>query len=794
MNKLKIAFLYAPVAFGQHRAPLDFDDLEGGKAGLTGTDLVCLYYAKELAALGHEVTLYCHAVGEEGASYDGVQVLDFSAWDIGSKGVAWDAVIATSNPNALREAPAGALRVVNRQVASFGIDSFEYETAGFDAFVDLYLVPSETAKAHVAGPLPEAARAKFRVLPNGCYPEQFRGALKQKVPGRVAYTSSPDRGLHLLLQVWPEIRAAVPNAELRIYYQSLETWLAYHCDPSKRFGGPVDHECTRRALYIRHALRRLEGHGVTRVGGVSHRQLVKELCEAEVFAYPCAPLAFTETFSVATLEACAAGAFPVISSADCLEEVHGNAAAVVRHPVGERMDSFRTLVVGALQSQELRLKVADIGAEHARRHDWRVLAKRLEGYLVEGVAAKRAPAPSVRAEVKAKARIDLVLTPYASGPEPIDVNRPFDSNSGGGCRAGFMGLVRELPKFGYEVRAYSTFKWTGKTDVGGADYRPLSEFDKDGDRDVLVAYYDTSPLVGVSGCLRVASHHTFQVPHPGAFEWTDVNLAPSRYAADALRTVYDGEAPWYVMPNAIQPDLPDYRPVRGRCVYHTSASRGLHELLEAWPEIVRRFPEATLHVVGDVAGWLTHYAGKACRQGLRTDRVLKTIAPIRPEMSAVRFLGNLSRAEVLRELSEASVFPFPLDPPMPCETFSVSMMECLAIGVSVVYYERDALGDVYRRDLRLPRLRPTMPEEFVDNVVASLEWTGRFRTTVPEATKTMEWARGFTFTEKARALDRAIWENLRKDGTRVPSASELESEFSGVLVKAVALYPRRRVW
>jgi len=786
---MKIAFVYATVAFGAHREPFDFSDLEGHKSGLTGTDLIALCYARELAARGHEVVFYCHGVGERTSFGDSndhrVEVRDFKYWgDVGysERMGEWDAVIATSNPNCLQHANPKALRVVNRQVSVFGIDTHEYETHGYDAFVDLYLVPSETSKRYVTAGLPASVAAKFSVLPNGCYPEQFatnaykisdepridigiHPRLEPKVPGRVAYTSSPDRGLHLLLQAWPEIRRRVPTANLRIYYQSLDSWIAHHCDPAKRFGGPVDHECTRRALYVRNALRKLEGHGVTRVGGVSHRQLVKELCEAECFAYPCSPLAFTETFSVATLEACAAGAVPVISSADCLEEVHGHAAAVVRAPVQERMGEFADLVVRALTEPGFRREFAALGREHARAHDWRTLAAQLEQMIEDGIVKKNAPVAEVPDDVWTRPvgdtrslerpRVDLVLTPYGSGAEPIDIDRPFDSNSGGGCRAGFMGLVRELPKLGYDVRAYSTFagllpRHDRKSEPS---YHLITDFDPKSKRDVLVAYYDTSPLVGVTDCLRVASHHTFAIPCPGAFEWTDVNLAPSQYAVDALRPVFDTSSPWYVMPNGLQPDLPKHDPIPGRCIYHTSPSRGLHHLLEAWPEIRRQRPGATLHVVGDVAGWLAHYEGVKNKQGIAAARVKAAIKRLGD--TGVKFLGRLTRRDMLSELASAVMFPFPFDAPAgPCETFSVSVAECLAIGVNVVTMGGDALQSLYGGSTTGAWVSTDL-ESWRFGVLDLLGSGGQTHSSIGR-----DFAKQFTFANKAAALDRAIRENL----------------------------------
>ena len=52
-REMKIAWLYNPVSFGAHRAALNWEDLEAGESGLTGSDLVVVSYARELAYREH---------------------------------------------------------------------------------------------------------------------------------------------------------------------------------------------------------------------------------------------------------------------------------------------------------------------------------------------------------------------------------------------------------------------------------------------------------------------------------------------------------------------------------------------------------------------------------------------------------------------------------------------------------------------------------------------------------------------------------------------------------------------
>ena len=57
---------------------------------------------------------------------------------------------------------------------------------------------------------------KWCVVPDGCDPELY--ATTNKYKGRIIYMSAPDRGLHWLLQEWPNIKVAVPYASLRVFY------------------------------------------------------------------------------------------------------------------------------------------------------------------------------------------------------------------------------------------------------------------------------------------------------------------------------------------------------------------------------------------------------------------------------------------------------------------------------------------------------------------------------------------------------------------------------------------------
>ena len=92
------------------------------------------------------------------------------------------------------------------------LNSFDYAKVGFEKHVDLWCSPSRghldmiLRETHEVELTPTSVGALFKadpknwvVIPLGCDPERYDLDIP-KVLGRVVYCSSPDRGLHWLLQ------------------------------------------------------------------------------------------------------------------------------------------------------------------------------------------------------------------------------------------------------------------------------------------------------------------------------------------------------------------------------------------------------------------------------------------------------------------------------------------------------------------------------------------------------------------------------------------------------------------
>lgn len=359
---MKLAFAYHP---GLVYQPMDAEHLFDAPRGLTGSEISCLMYAVAMAERGHEVAWFGPVAAP--ASVRGVRVAPYRD---DAFGTGWDAVLAWNRNDALTSAC--GLRVLNMQMSEVGLCRPNWE-----ATADFLCPLSRTAAGFLRGQtaLPDE---KWRIMPNGHDPEAFRPGVK--VPGRVVWASSHDRGLHRVLELWPALRERVPHAELQVLYD--DGGMKRHANIDQP-GHPWQ-ELHRRAHYIMRAVERLAPHGVRMVGAVSREQVAREFAAAEVLAYPCEPVSATETFGVTVLEAMASGCVPVLTDADCFGELWGGHCPMAKMPYDRA--AYEALLVGVMTDQAERERWAERGRRRAAEFTWRALAERLERFVETGGA------------------------------------------------------------------------------------------------------------------------------------------------------------------------------------------------------------------------------------------------------------------------------------------------------------------------------------------------------------------------------------------------------------------------
>ncbi len=161
-------------------------------------------------------------------------------------------------------------------------------------------------------------RAKMTILRYGVTPafeNMFRGdgpILPQKTsPPVLAYTSTPFRGLHLLIAAFPGIRSAVPGARLKVF----SSMRVYGVSPdSDELGfGDLYRQC--RAT-----------EGVEYIGSLAQPELALAMRDVTMLAYP---NTFAETSCIAVTEAMASGCRIVTSDRGALAETSAGFARLI---------------------------------------------------------------------------------------------------------------------------------------------------------------------------------------------------------------------------------------------------------------------------------------------------------------------------------------------------------------------------------------------------------------------------------------------------------------------------------
>lgn len=258
------------------------------KTGCGGSEEAVIHLTKRWAKMGYDVTVYCNCPRE--TTVDGVKWVRYERFnprDIFNIIIGWrnnpflDPVVANKKFIDMHDVP-------------------DLEFYPEDSVRDVQIM---VKSQYHRGLFPDLPDDIFTVIPNGIALSQFKKSPKTK--NNLVWTSSYDRGLEYLLEMWPEIKAEAPDATLDAYYG----FIFYDISP---WGSTKKGQAWKSRM-----LELFTQDGVTEHGRVNSETVAQAYLKADVWAYP---TAFPEISCITALKAQAAGAIPVSTDYAALKE------------------------------------------------------------------------------------------------------------------------------------------------------------------------------------------------------------------------------------------------------------------------------------------------------------------------------------------------------------------------------------------------------------------------------------------------------------------------------------------
>lgn len=212
--------------------------------------------------------------------------------------------------------------------------------------------------------LPNVGPDKVMVIGHGVDAGEFDDEMPKK-PHQVVYTSSYDRGLEHLLDMWPKVIKEIPDAELHIAYG----WDLF----DKIRGGNKECMDWKMTMVEKMNLPSIKEHG-----RLSHEEVADLMSSSGVFAYPAH---FEEIFCIAAAKAQVAGCVPIVAvSANCLRETVKKGILITGDiKKEETQERYVEELIKILKDEKLQAEVGEMAREAGKKEfNWEKVAESWE--------------------------------------------------------------------------------------------------------------------------------------------------------------------------------------------------------------------------------------------------------------------------------------------------------------------------------------------------------------------------------------------------------------------------------
>jgi glycosyltransferase involved in cell wall biosynthesis len=338
--------------------------------------------------------------------------------------------------------------------------------------------------------------------------------------------------------------------------------------------------------------------------------------------------------------------------------------------------------------------------------------------------------------------------------EPINVKSIWTSPRGlTGSEIACIIYATELSKLGHEVYLFTNVTKDATDHIEFKSYNQWFKKYRHQYWDALCSWMIPEPLkVANPSQFRLFNQQCADLDlcEAGWESYVDVfaPLSHSHARNMAEMTSFPKER-WCVLNNGVYTE--DFKPgnkIKGKLIWASSHDRGLHWLLEAFPKIRQKVPDANLHVFYNFSG-LNRFAqmeappsGEFAEIVYRSKYVKEALH--RLEGKGVFAHGSVSRDRIKQEMASAQALAYPCDPVRFTETFGVTVLEACASGAVPILCTADAFGELWGHpSICVPPPYSEHKDEFIDNVIRVLSdqlFYKRAQKTCVEHAKKFEWS------------------------------------------------------